>query len=248
MIKLKSEKQIEIMYLSGQITKRALALIEQNIKPGISTLELDKIAEDYIRSQNATPSFKNYDGFPGSICTSVNDVVVHGIPSKKVILKEGDIISIDIGACYRGWHSDAARTYPVGVISPEKQQLIEVTKQCFYQGLKQLKVGVKLGDVCYAIGQYAESFGYGVVKELVGHGVGKDIHEDPSVPNYGYKGFGITVESGLVIAIEPMINMGTEEITIDSDGWTIRTLDRKPSAHYENTVAVLDDKIIILTD
>lgn len=247
MIHLKTKKQIELMREACRITKGMLDIVEKNIRPGISTLELDKIAEDYCRSQGALPSFKGYGGFPGSICASVNEVIVHGIPSSEIILKEGDIISIDCGAFIRGFNGDAARTFAVGKISPEKQKLIDVTKQCFFEGIKGLKVGDRIGDIGERVQKYAESFGYSVVREMVGHGIGKEMHEDPQVPNYGHKGFGPVIQNGLCIAIEPMINMGKKDIVIENDGWTTRTKDKKPSAHYENTVAITDEGIEILT-
>ena len=247
MIHLKTKKQIELMKEACRITKGMLDIVEKHIKPGISTLELDKIAEDYCRSQGAIPSFKGHDGFPGSICASVNDVIVHGIPSNNIILKEGDIISIDCGAYIRGYNGDAARTFAVGKISEQKQKLIDVTKQCFFEGIKDLKVGDHIGDIGERVQKYAESYGYSVVREMVGHGIGKEMHEDPQVPNYGHKGFGPKIENGLCIAIEPMINMGKKDIVIDDDGWTTRTKDGKPSAHYENTIAITDEGIEILT-
>lgn len=247
MIYLKTKRQIELMKEACRITKGMLDIVEKNIKPGVSTLELDQIAEDYCRSQGAIPNFKGYGGFPGSICTSINDVIVHGIPKANVILKEGDIISIDCGAYIRGFNGDAARTFPVGKISKEKQQLIDVTKQSFFEGIKGLKVGDKIGDIGERVQKYAESFGFSVVREMVGHGIGRELHEDPEVPNYGRKGFGPTIENGLCIAVEPMINMGKKEIVIDKDGWTTRTKDGKPSAHYENTLAITDEGVEILT-
>ncbi|HBB45045.1 MAG TPA: type I methionyl aminopeptidase [Clostridiales bacterium] len=247
MIYLKTKRQIELMKEACRITKGMLDIVEKNIKPGVSTLELDQIAEDYCRSQGAIPNFKGYGGFPGSICTSINDVIVHGIPKANVILKEGDIISIDCGAYIRGFNGDAARTFPVGKISKEKQQLIDVTKQSFFEGIKGLKVGDKIGDIGERVQKYAESFGFSVVREMVGHGIGRELHEDPEVPNYGHKGFGPTIENGLCIAVEPMINMGKKEIVIDKDGWTTRTKDGKPSAHYENTLAITDEGVEILT-
>ena len=247
MIYLKTKRQIELMKEACRITKGMLDIVEKNIKSGVSTLELDQIAEDYCRSQGAIPNFKGYGGFPGSICTSINDVIVHGIPKANVILKEGDIISIDCGAYIRGFNGDAARTFPVGKISKEKQQLIDVTKQSFFEGIKGLKIGDKIGDIGERVQKYAESFGFSVVREMVGHGIGRELHEDPEVPNYGHKGFGPTIENGLCIAVEPMINMGKKEIVIDKDGWTTRTKDGKPSAHYENTLAITDEGVEILT-
>ncbi|MBQ8430317.1 MAG: type I methionyl aminopeptidase [Clostridia bacterium] len=247
MIYLKTKKEISLMKEACRITKGMLDVVEKNIKPGISTLELDRLAEAYCRSEGAIPNFKGYGGFPGSICASVNDVVVHGIPSSNIILKEGDIISIDCGAFIRGFNGDAARTFPVGKISAEKQKLIDVTKQSFFEGIKGLKVGDKIGDISERVQKYAESNGLSVVREMVGHGIGREMHEDPEVPNYGHKGFGPVIESGTCLAIEPMLNLGKKEITIDDDGWTARTKDGSPSAHYENTVAITEDGVEILT-
>lgn len=247
MIYLKNEEQIEKMYVANQIVKHTLELIKKNIHPGVSTKYLDEIAEEYIRSQNAIPNFKNYEGYPASICASVNDVVVHGIPSKDIILKEGDIISIDCGATKSGYNGDAARTFAVGKISKEKQKLIDVTRECFFKGIEGIKIGDKIGDIGSRIQKYAEENGFSVVREMVGHGIGKSMHEDPEVPNYGVAGTGIVIEEGLTIAIEPMINMGKRHIYIDYDGWTCRTKDKSPSAHYENTVAFTKDGIKILS-
>lgn len=247
MITIKSASQIEKMRKSGEITKGALELIEKSIKPGVTTKQLDKIAYDYIISKGAKPNFLNYDGFPGSICASVNEAVVHGIPSGDVILKDGDIVSIDMGAVLDGWHSDAARTFAVGKISAEAQQLIDVTRQSFFEGIKYAKHGAKLGDISFAIQKYAESFGYGVVRDLVGHGIGTSLHEDPSVPNFGRKGHGVKLAAGMVLAIEPMINEGTWRVAMLSDNWTVITADGKLSAHYENTVAITKEGCEILT-
>ena len=247
MITIKSASQIEKMRKSGAVTKGALELIEKSIRPGISTKQLDKIAYDYIISKGAKPNFLNYNGFPGSICASVNDEVVHGIPSKQVVLKEGDIISIDMGAILDGWHSDAARTFGVGKISDEAQKLIDVTRESFFEGIKHAKHGAKLGDISYAIQTYAESHGYGVVRDLVGHGIGTSLHEDPSVPNFGRAGRGVRLAAGMVLAIEPMINEGTWRVEMLDDDWTVVTQDGKLSAHYENTVALTKDGCEILT-
>ncbi len=247
MIILKNDEQIEKMYVANQIVKHTLELVEKYCKPGISTKKLDEIAEDYIRSQNAIPNFKNYQGFPASICASVNDVVVHGIPSKDIILKEGDIISIDCGVLKSGYNGDAARTFAVGKISKEKQKLIDVTKECFFKGIENIKIGDRLGNIGAQIQAYAESNGFSVVREMVGHGIGKSMHEDPEVPNFGKANTGIVIEEGLTIAIEPMINIGRKEIYIDYDGWTCRTEDGSASAHYENTVAFTKDGIKILS-
>lgn len=247
MINLKTKKQIDLMREACKITIDAVMEVGKHVKPGVSTYELDQIAENYIRSHGAIPSCKNYEGFPATICASVNEVVVHGIPSKNVILKEGDIISIDCVAYKHGYHGDATRTFAVGKISAEKQRLIDITTQAFFEGVKAIKVGGHIGDIGEAIQTYVEKNGFSVVREMIGHGIGKEMHEDPAVPNYGRKNTGSKIQNGLVIAVEPMINMGRKEITINSDGWTCVTKDRKPSCHYENTVAIIDDKVEILT-
>lgn len=247
MINLKSEKQIELMREAGKVTRDVLLYIEQFIKPGVSTKQLDELCEDFIRKNGAIPSCKGYSGYPASICASVNDVIVHGIPSGKIILKEGDIISVDVVCFKRGYHGDATRTFPVGKISAENQKLIDVTKQSFFEGLKDIKIGNTIGDISYQIQKYVESNGFSVIREMVGHGIGTEMHEDPSVPNYGHKGFGPKIEKGLVIAVEPMVNMGRKEIVVDRDGWTCRTRDHKPSAHYENTIVFTENGIEILT-
>lgn len=247
MITIKSAKQVEKMRKSCQITKEALELIEKNIRPGISTKQLDKIAHEFIISKGAKPNFLNYNGFPGSICTSINDEVVHGIPDKRTILKEGDIISVDMGAVLNGWHSDAARTFPVGKISAEAQKLIDVTRECFFEGIKYLKHGAKLGDVSAAIQRHAEDNGYGVVRDLVGHGVGQSLHEEPNVPNFGKAGHGVKLAAGMTLAIEPMITEGTYKVEVLDNDWTIVTADGKLAAHYENTVLITKDGYEILT-
>ena len=247
MIYLKTKKEIELMKEACRITKGMLDIVEKNIRPGISTLELDKIAEEYCRSQGAIPNFKGYGGFPGSICASIDSVVVHGIPHADIILKEGQIISIDCGAYIHGFNGDAARTFPVGKISEAKQKLIDVTRESFFEGIKDLKVGDRIGDIGERVQKYAESHGYSVVREMVGHGVGRNLHEDPEVPNYGHKGFGPIIQNGLVIAVEPMIKKKKKEIVIDDDDWTTRTRDGRPSAHYENTIAITDEGVEILT-
>lgn len=246
MIILKSKEQLEKMRKVGQIVAKTLELMEENVKVGVTTKQLDKLAEDYIRSQGAIPSFKGYGGFPTAICASPNEQIVHGFPNDEP-LKEGDIISIDVGAFKYGFHADAARTFPVGVVKKEIQDLIDVTKQSFYEGLKEVKIGNRIGDISNAIQTYVEKHGYSIVRELVGHGVGKELHEDPQVPNFGAKNSGPKIESGLVIAIEPMVNLGKKEVVFESDGWTTRTKDKKPSAHYENTVAITEDGVEILT-
>jgi len=247
MITIKSKSEIEKMRIAGKITGDALKLIEKHIRPGVTTAELDKIAFDFIKKQGATPSFLNYNGFPGSICASPNSQVVHGIPSKNVVLKEGDIISIDMGAYIGGYHSDAARTFPVGKISPEAQRLIDVTRESFFEGIKYATHGAKLGDVSAAIQEYVENNGYSVVRDLVGHGIGKNLHEDPSVPNYGTKGKGVRLAQGMVLAIEPMVNEGRYDVVVLDDDWTVETEDGSLSAHYENTVVITKGECEILT-
>ena len=243
---IKSSEEIELLKIAGQIVGDTHNYLKQFIKPGITTKELDKLAYDYIISRDATPSFLNYEGYPASICTSVNEEVVHGIPSDRV-LQEGDIISIDIGSCYKGYHGDSAWSYPVGNISEEKKYLLEHTEKSLYEGLNVIKPGMKIGDIGYAIEQYALKHKLGVVKELVGHGVGKLLHESPDVPNYGKKNTGMTLRKGMVIAVEPMLNLGTADIYILDDDWTIITADDKPSAHFEHTIVVTKDGYEILT-
>ena len=244
MIKIKTDKEIEIMRKAGEITRNTLLEIEKHIKVGVTTRQLDKIAHDYSVSQGARPSFLHYGGFPGSICASRNDVVVHGFPDDQP-LKDGDIISIDVGACYRGYHGDSARTFPVGSISQEAQKLIDVTRQSFFEGIKSIKAGSHLGDISSQVQNYVEKHGFGVVRDMVGHGVGKSLHEDPEVPNYGYAGLGVVLKKNMVIAIEPMVTQGDYHISIN--GWDVRTLDGSLSAHYENTIVITDDGVEILT-
>lgn len=246
MITIKSEREIELLKQAGLIVYETHQYLKDFIKPGISTKKLDTLAEKFIKSKNAYPSFKGYDGFPGSICTSINEEVVHGIPGNKV-LKDGDIISIDIGACYKGYHGDSAWTYVVGNISDDKKYLIEHTEKALYEGLNQIKAGARIGDIGNAIETYANKHNLGVVKELVGHGVGTSIHEDPDVPNYGTKGTGPKLKEGMVIAVEPMLTLGSPDIVMLDDDWTIETEDFSPSAHFEHTVAVTKDGYRILT-
>lgn len=241
MIILKNHNEIQLMKAAGKIVEDTLSLIEENIKPGISTLKLDEIAYEFITKQNAVPSFKGYGGFPGSICASVNDVVIHGIPSKKIILKEGDIVSIDMGAKIYGYHGDAARTYAVGEISDEAKKLIEVTKNSFFKGIEAIKEGAKLSDISHAIESYTKEFGYSQVRDFVGHGIGKNLHEMPNVPNYGRPGRGPGLCEGMVLAIEPMVNIGSYEVMVLEDKWTVKTKDGSLSAHYENTVAITEN-------
>lgn len=246
MISIKSEREIEFLRIAGNIVYQTHQYLKGYIRPGITTLELDKLAEEFIRSKDASPSFKGYEGFPSSICTSVNSQVVHGIPGNYK-LKKGDIISIDIGACYKGYHGDSAWTYAVGDISSDKEYLLKHTCEALYSGLNQIKPGNKIGDISYAIEDYATSYGLGVVKELVGHGVGTSIHEDPDVPNFGDKGTGPRLKKGMVLAVEPMLNLGSPNIVMLDDDWTIETEDYSPSAHFEHTVVVTDDGYEILT-
>ena len=247
MVTIKSKSEIEKMRKAGKITGDALKLIENHIKPGVSTLELDAIAYDFLKKQGAIPSFLNYNGFPGSICASPNSWVIHGIPSKNVVLKEGAIISIDMGACYEGYHGDAARTFGVGKISPEAQRLIDVTKQSFFAGVKNATHGAKLGDISAAIQEYVEDNGYSVVRDYVGHGIGKKLHEDPQVPNFGHRGRGMRLAAGMTLAVEPMVNEGGPEVVIQDDDWTVETEDGMLSAHYENTILITKGECEILT-
>lgn len=246
MIYLKSDSEIEMMQKAGRIVAETLTKLEEVIKPGITTEELDRIAEEHIIKCGARPSFKGHYGFPASICTSVNEVVVHGIPGKR-ILQEGDIIGVDCGALYGGFHGDAARTFPVGKVSRAAEKLIEVTRESFFQGLKYALVGNRLGDIGNAIQTYVEAQGFSVVRDYVGHGIGKNMWEEPSVPNFGARGKGLKLSKGLVIAIEPMINTGTYAVKDLADGWTVVTQDGGLSAHYENTIAILEDGPKILT-
>lgn len=246
MIRYKTVEEIQVIKESAQILGRAHAEVAKAIKPGVKTKDLDKIADEYIQDHGGWPSFKNYNGFPTALCVSVNDVVVHGFPSDYT-LKEGDIISVDCGVKFKGFHSDSAYTYPLEGVSDEVLKLLERTYDSLHLGIAQAKVGNRIGDVSYAVQSYVEQFGYGVVRELVGHGVGKDLHEDPEVPNYGKRGRGPKIAEGMVFAIEPMINMGTKNVSQDKDGWTIRTKDHKPSAHFEHTVAILKDRTEIVT-
>ena len=246
MITIKSQSELELMRKAGAIVRDALLLIEENIRPGITTRKIDSIAYDYITKCGAKPSFLGYNGYPASACVSVNDEVVHGIPSDRVILP-GDIVSVDIGAYIGGYHSDAARTFAVGEITPDLTHLIEVCRESFFEGVKYCSEGMRLGDVSSAIQTYVEARGYSIVRELTGHGIGKQLHEDPYIPNYGTKGKGVRLQNGMVLAIEPMINMGTREVWQLEDGWTVTTRDGMPSAHYENTVAITVNGPEILT-
>lgn len=246
MLLYKTEEDIELLRESNILVSKTLAEVARYIKQGITTLELDRIAEEFIRDHGAKPGFKGYNKFPNTLCTSVNSEVVHGIPSSYV-LKEGDIVSIDCGVLLNGYYGDSAYTFPVGEINQAKKKLLEYTRNALYKGVEMAIVGNRVGDIGYAVQQHAESGGFSVVREMVGHGLGKDLHEPPEVPNYGRRGKGILLKKGLVICIEPMINLGTKNIKQDKDGWTIRTVDEKPSAHFEFSVAVNHNKPDILS-
>lgn len=247
MIFLKSDEEIELLRESNQIIAQTLGELAKIIAPGVSTAQLDKIADEFIRDHGGIPGFLNYNGFPKSICTSVNEQVVHGIPSEKVILKEGDIISVDCGVYKNGFHGDSAYTFCVGEVKPEIIELLRTTKESLYKGIEQALEGRRLGDIGYAIQTHCEERGYSVVREMVGHGVGKNLHEAPEVPNYGRRANGAMLKSGMTIAIEPMINLGKRNIVFENDGWTVRTLDHKPSAHFEHSVAIRKGKADILS-
>ncbi len=247
MIIKKSPAEIEAMKEAGRVSAKVLREVGAAVRPGVSTLELDELAEMLIRAEGGIPAFKGYGGFPGSICASVNEQVMHGIPSASVVLQEGDIISIDTGAIVDGWVGDNAWTYAVGKISPEKQRLLDVTERCMWAGLEAARPGNYLGDVGHAIQSLAEAAGFGVVRDYVGHGIGRDMHEDPNVPNFGRKHTGVHLEPGMVLAIEPMINLGTYKTRQMSDGWLVSTRDGRPSAHFEKTVAITEDGPVILT-
>lgn len=247
MVSIKSEREIELMCEAGKILARVHEELEHALKPGMSTLDVDRLGEKIIRGCGCIPSFKNYNGYPASICVSVNDEVVHGIPNKHHYLKEGDIVSLDAGVIYKGYHSDAARTHGIGQISPEAQKLIDVTRQSFFEGIKFAKAGNHLNDISSAIQAYAESFGYGVVRDLVGHGIGSHLHEDPEVPNFSQKRRGILLRPGMTLAIEPMINEGSWDVVWMDDDWTVVTRDGSLSAHYENTILITEGEPEILS-
>lgn len=247
MITLRSKREIELLREAGKIVAETHAVLREAVKPGVSTWELDQLAYQTIIKHRAIPSFLNYNGFPGSICASKNEIIVHGIPSKKDILEEGDIISIDIGAFYKGYHGDSAKTHPVGKISKEDEHLIAATRQSFYDGIEHAVIGNRLSDISHHVQKSAEAEGFSVVRDFTGHGVGTKLHEDPPVPNYGVPHKGPRLLEGLVIAVEPMINIGTYRVAIDDDGWTTRTLDGKNSAHYEHTLVITEHGPELLT-
>jgi methionyl aminopeptidase len=246
MIIIKSHNEIALMKKAGRIVGETLLLLEEEVKPGLTTADLDRMAEEFITKHGAKPSFKGLYGFPSTLCISVNEQVIHGFPGAYV-LKEGDIVSIDCGAFFDGFHGDAARTFPVGNISVNAQKLIDITKESFFQGIKFAKEGNKLSDISYGIQSYVEAAGFSVVRDFVGHGIGRKVHEDPNVPNFGKSGKGPKLLEGMVLAIEPMINAGTHKVKTLKDGWTVVTADSSLSAHYENTVAILSEGPEILT-
>lgn len=247
MITVKNSREIELMRESCRIAKETLEFVGKRIRAGMTTKEVDELVYKYITSCGAYPSELGYEGYPASSCVSVNEVVVHGVPSDRIIL-DGDIVSVDIVAEKNGYHGDCARTYLIGNVSEEKKRLVKVTEECFFKAVEGLRAGVPLYDIGYAVQAHAEANGYGVVRELTGHGIGKSMHEDPSVPNYGKRGTGMRLKAGMTICIEPMINMGTRRVFVDnSDGWTVVTADGKPAAHYENTVLIKEDGVEILT-
>ena len=247
MVVLKTSRELKAMRDAGRISSRALKLAGEAVEPGVSTLEIDRIVRKYIEEQGATPSFLNYGGFPASACISVNDVVIHGIPRKNQILKQGDIVSIDVGAFYEGFHGDNAWTFPCGEVSKEAQALMDVTRESLFEGINAARPGNRLGDIGSAVQRYVEARGYSVVRDFVGHGVGAELHEDPSVPNYGTPGRGVRLLPGMTIAIEPMVNHGVHTVETLSDNWSVVTSDGKLSAHFEHTIAITPDGPVILT-
>lgn len=244
---VKSAREIELMREAGVFLAKTHNEIEKILHEGMSTWEVNKKADEIIRSFGCIPSFLNYGGFPASICVSINDEIIHGIPSKKRILKDGDIVSIDAGVIWKGYQSDAARTHAIGEVKPEVKKLLEVTRQSFFEGVKNAKAGNHLNDICSAIENYVKPFGYGIVREYVGHGIGRNLHEDPDVPNYNVKRKGIKLVAGMTFAIEPMINLGTHKVEVLDDDWTVVTKDGLPSAHYENTILITDSEPEILS-
>ena len=246
MIYLKTKEEIELLRQCNQLVSRTLALVGRNIRPGVTTLELDALAEEYIRAHGAVPNFKGYGGFPATLCMSVNEQIVHGIPSGYA-LQEGDILSVDCGAYMNGFHGDSAYTFAVGEVDPRTRELLDVTKEALYRGVAQAKAGNRIGDISHAVQEYAQSHGMTVVREMVGHGLGRSLHEEPQVPNYGKRGSGPQLKAGKVLCIDPMINLGTRNVIFEKDGWTVRTADRKPSAHFEFAVAITDEGPDVLT-
>lgn len=246
MIFLKNNSEIEKLYYAGQIVKETLLMLEEHIVPGITTLDLDKLAEEFILSKKSKPGFKGLYGYPATLCTSVDDQVVHGLPNDTK-LKEGQIVGIDVGSIYEDYYGDHAKTFSVGSISLEKKKLMNITEECLYIGINEAKIGNKIGDIGYSIQKHAESHGFSIVRELVGHGIGRKLHEEPQVPNFGIRGTGVSIESGMCLAIEPMINMGSYEVYTKQDNWTVCTKDGKPSAHFEHSIAITEDGVKILS-
>ena len=247
MISVKSEREIALLKQAGHIVALCLEALKEHVKPGVTTYELDQICEKIILENGGVPSCKGYEGYPCTICASVNEVVVHGIPSKKQKLKEGDIVSVDLVAGFKGYHGDSAYTYKVGKVSPDKEKLLEVTEKALYEGLSKVREGVHLGDVSAAIGAYINQYGYGIIDQYTGHGIGREMHEDPVIFNFGTPGTGPVLKEGMVLAIEPMVSLGTKDVRILKDGWTAAMKDGKPSAHFEHTVVVRKDGYEILT-
>jgi methionyl aminopeptidase len=247
MISVKSEREIALLKQAGHIVALCLEALKEHVKPGVTTYELDQICEKIILENGGVPSCKGYEGYPCTICASVNEVVVHGIPSKKQRLKEGDIVSVDLVAGFKGYHGDSAYTYKVGKVSPDKEKLLEVTEKALYEGLSKVREGVHLGDVSAAIGAYINQYGYGIIDQYTGHGIGREMHEDPVIFNFGTPGTGPVLKEGMVLAIEPMVSLGTKDVRILKDGWTAAMKDGKPSAHFEHTVVVRKDGYEILT-
>ena len=245
---VKNSEQLALMKKAGRITAEALLVARDMIRPGISTKEIDTKIRNFIEKCDAVPSFLGYGGFPGSACISINEQVIHGIPSDRVILREGDIVKIDVGARYRGYNGDSARTYPVGKVSDEALRLISVTERSFYEAMKYAKAGCRVGDLGFAVENFVISNGFSVVRDFVGHGVGAQLHEEPEVPNFGRAGRGARLYAGMTLAVEPMVNAGTHEVRVKNDGWTVVTLDGKLSAHYENSIAITESDPIVLTD
>ena len=247
MIYVKSEREIDLIRESCKVVRDTLGFVGSKIKAGMSTKEIDELVERYIRSSGAYPSCLGYGGFPASCCVSVNEMVVHGIPDEDTILQDGDIVSVDLCALKNGYHGDAARTFCIGEVTPEKRQLVKVTEECFFKGIEGLKAGTPLFDIGYKVQKHAESFGYGVIRSYTGHGIGAEMHEDPSVPNYGKLGTGVRLKAGTVLCVEPMIALGSWRVRLLDDGWGAVTADGKPAAHYENTLVVREDGVEILT-
>lgn len=248
MVIIKSSEEIALMKKAGQITGESLCVARELIRPGISTWEIDEKMRRFIEKCGATPSFRGYDGFPGSACISINEEVIHGIPSKKRILREGDIVKVDVGARYRGYNGDSARTFPVGKVSDEALRLISVTEQSFYEAIRFARAGGRIGDIGHAVESFVISNGFGIVRKYVGHGVGAELHEEPEIPNFGVPGHGVRLYAGMTVALEPMVTVGTEDVTVKEDGWTVVTADGKLAAHYENSLLITDSDPVLLTE